>query len=111
MLDALEFRTTTGGIEVGIFDSSEVPKADGHNNFSGDSKLPKRRFIPEKNQSFRPIIESGIEAVLDRYRTDVDSDLDFLSGLIGAVGTTEILGSRIIDESVDLSIEDIIGGL
>ena len=36
MLDALTFKPMPGdSLEVGIFDSNEVPKADGHNNFSG----------------------------------------------------------------------------
>lgn len=106
MLDSLTYEITNNGIEVGIFDASEVPKADGHNNFSGDSKLPTRRFIPKGNQNFRPIIEAGIETVLDRYRTDVTSDLDFLSDIIGGVVTTNVLAS-----DLDVTIDEIIGGL
>lgn len=43
----------------------QMGKADGHNNHSGDSPLPKRQFIPEEDQTFRPSIRSGIEAIID----------------------------------------------
>lgn len=41
-------------------------KADGHNNFSGDSKLPLRRFIPNANdgETFRPKIRDGIREII-----------------------------------------------
>jgi len=75
MLDALEFKTTTDGIEVGIFKSSEVPKADGHNNFTGKSKLPTRQFIPKDKQKFKRNIESGIKGIVNEAKVtkrDVD---------------------------------------
>ncbi len=59
MLDSLEVVVKGKNIEVRIA-GSEAPKADGHNNFSGDSKLPTRSFIPNANkgQTFkRPIID------------------------------------------------------
>jgi hypothetical protein len=72
MLDALEYRNTRDGIKIGIFKSSEVPKADGHNNFSGDSRLPQRRFIPEEDQSFKSRIEKGIQRIVDEYKEGGD---------------------------------------
>jgi hypothetical protein len=67
MLDALEFKETANGIEVGIWDKSEVPKADGHNNFSGDSKLPERRFIPYKGQKFKSDILQEVASIITSY--------------------------------------------
>jgi len=43
----------------------QMGKADGHNNFSGDSPLPRRQFVPEEDETFRPAIRAGIEAIID----------------------------------------------
>lgn len=67
MLNSLEAKNKSGDeIEVGIFKSSEVPKADGHNNFSGDSTLPRRRFVPTERQSYKREIQSGIDRIIRR---------------------------------------------
>lgn len=69
MLDALTYKPVSGNnIEVGIFASSQVPKADGHNNFSGESKLPTRRFIPEEDESFKKNINQGINRILKDFK-------------------------------------------
>ena len=70
MLDSLEFKNTRAGVEVGIFKASEVPKADGHNNFSGQSKLPTRQFIPKENEKFKRNIESGIKNIVNQFKVD-----------------------------------------
>ena len=44
--ESLQFRSTDDGVEIGIFHKSQQGKADGHNNFSGKSQLPQRRFVP-----------------------------------------------------------------
>ena len=70
MLDSLTFKNTTKGIEVGIFKATEVPKADGHNNFSGKSTLPKRRFIPKDSQKFRKSIQNGVKGIINEFKAD-----------------------------------------
>jgi len=47
----------------------EQGKADGHNNFSGESALPLRQFIPDaaKDQTFRPAIKAGIKEVIQDF--------------------------------------------
>ncbi len=50
MIASIDFKKTDTGIKVGIFDSNEVDKADGHNNFSGKSKLPMIRRTPRATQ-------------------------------------------------------------
>jgi len=67
MLDSLTFKNTSQGIEVGIFRSSQVPKADGHNNFSGESTLPERRFIPDESEGFKRDIEKGIKDIINDF--------------------------------------------
>ena len=44
----------------------QMPKADGHNNFSGDSKIPTRRFIPyEKDgETFKSDILKDIRSIV-----------------------------------------------
>ena len=71
--EALEFRTTDQGIEVGIMHKSQQAKADGHNNFSGKSYLPRRRFIPTSRQDYKSEIMAGVDRILNAYRsTDID---------------------------------------
>lgn len=53
MLDSLEFRETTDGVQVGFFDE-QAAKADGHNKLSGrNNRTPKRRFLPRQGQKFK----------------------------------------------------------
>jgi hypothetical protein len=61
MLNSLKAETTPNGIEVGIFDSSQAPKAYNHNE--GDT-LPRRQFIPEAKQRFVGEIEKGINDIV-----------------------------------------------
>ena len=71
LMDALETKIhSDGSIEVGIFKPSEVGKADGHNNFSGESKLPTRQFIPKKDQTFKREISEGIKDIIKEYQND-----------------------------------------
>lgn len=63
MLSALDFHKTAEGIEIGVF-GKEAPKADGHNNFSGDSSLPQRRFLPDVGQEYRPSIQNEIDKII-----------------------------------------------
>ena len=50
-------------------DEDQQPKADGHNNFSGESKLPVRRFIPyaKQDETFKSdIIKTIRDIVLEK---------------------------------------------
>ena len=58
-----------GGLEIGVFDEDEAQKADNHNKVSAKSKktnVPKRQFIPSKEQSFNKKITQGIQAIIDK---------------------------------------------
>ena len=105
MLDSLEFELTSRGIEIGIFDSDEQGKADGHNNFSGDSKLPTRRFIPDENEDFNGRIMTGVRQILNQYREDFDPfDFDLR-------GLSALALARSVIEPDSISIDDITGDL
>jgi hypothetical protein len=63
MLDSLSFKAKGDVIEIGVF-GSEAPKADGHNNFSGDSKLPQRQFLPKEGQRFKRDIDGVVKSII-----------------------------------------------
>jgi hypothetical protein len=97
LLDALRYKSNDRGIEIGIFKSSEVPKADGHNNFSGDSKLPTRRFIPKDDQKFKQQIDTGIKSIVNEYKRKAPSSDPFAS----------ILAVEESDQRVDIQVGDL----
>lgn len=64
MLDALEYRATEDGIELGFF-GDQAWKADGHLKFSGkDNGIPKRRLLPDEGQEFVPAIQRELEKIV-----------------------------------------------
>ena len=72
LLSSLESHdVSTNVIEVGIFDDSgQAPKADGHNNLSGKSSLPTRRFIPSKGEEFKVKIMREVKTTIDLLRDE-----------------------------------------
>lgn len=63
---SVNFETYRDGIEVGVFDSKEVPKAYGHNTgYKGHPTIPEgkytREFIPKKEQEFKKTIQNKIK--------------------------------------------------
>lgn len=69
MLGSLDYRITGDKIELGVF-GSDAPKADGHNNYSGKSKIPTRQFLPKEGDSFSSDISSIIDETIDTYVAD-----------------------------------------
>jgi len=68
MLDALEVVEVKDRLRIRI-KGSESGKADGHNNHSGKSRLPTRRFIPGSGETFKRDIISGIKEIVGEYAT------------------------------------------
>lgn len=68
MLDSLKVYVE-GNRVITEITGEQAPKADGHNNHSGKSKLPLRRFIPKKEdgETFQPAINEGIKEILDSF--------------------------------------------
>ncbi len=62
--NSFEFRQKGRGIEVGVFDKSEAPKAFNHQR--GDT-LPTRQYLPEGGQKFKRNIESEIKRIIKDY--------------------------------------------
>lgn len=67
MLDALEVARKRGKMLSLQITGAEAPKADGHNNHSGSSKLPERIFIPKEGGNFKPAILSGLKRLLEEH--------------------------------------------
>lgn len=63
LLDALTSKSTDSGLELGWF-GAQAGKADGHNNFSGRSNLPRRQALPDVGQDFKAEISKGVEAII-----------------------------------------------
>ena len=69
MLDSFGGKTRTRNsdtIKMGVF-GSDAGKADGHNNFSGKSKLKKRQFLPKKNQKYAESIRKEVKNIIDDH--------------------------------------------
>lgn len=73
MLSSLGYKPTKAGIAVGIMDPTQRPKADGHNNFSGESKLPVRRFIAGSDQNFVGSIMNEIPKIISEFEVQDES--------------------------------------
>ena len=69
MLEALDYRIQGDKIEIGVF-GDQAPKADGHCNISGDSSLPRRRFIPTEGETFDRAIRDLVKQTVNTYRID-----------------------------------------
>lgn len=70
MLSSLDYEITDDGIKLGIF-GKEALKADGHNNLSGSSDLPQRRFLPDEGQDYKRSIEAGVESIIADIMAEV----------------------------------------
>ena len=91
MLDSLDFRIEGDEIVIGVF-GEDAPKADGHNNLSGESKLPERRFIPAEGQGFVSSIEREVARIInDAVAQDVAPPVGRLSRVQSQTELYEVL--------------------
>jgi hypothetical protein len=93
MLDSLDFRVTDEGIEFGVFGSA-APRADGHNNLSGESRIPTRQFIPKEGEGFISSIEKEVARIIaDATAVDPELATDFLEQVESPSELYTILGA------------------
>lgn len=73
LLDSLKIERKRNTLRLTVPDE-EQGKADGHNNFSGESPLPERKFIPDADngESFTPEILGGIKDIIDEFIQERD---------------------------------------
>lgn len=70
MLDALDVVVKSRNKLSLQIEGDEAPKADGHNNHSGLSSLPERKFIPKKDETLKRDIWQGVKGILEKYTGD-----------------------------------------
>lgn len=70
MLEALDIRVKGNKLTILVNDNSQAGKSDGHNNHSGKSELPLRRFIPEEGEGFVSEIEDGIDEIISEFEEE-----------------------------------------
>jgi hypothetical protein len=92
MLQSLNVDASEDGIIIGVF-GGEAPKADGHNNLSGQSELPQRRFLPDVGQKYkREILNGAKEIINDILADDVPISSDDLAGVESTAALYDVLG-------------------
>lgn len=89
MLDQLDYRVTDDGIEIGVYGDA-APRADGHNNLSGDSKIPTRRFIPAEGESFRDGIAREVDRILADAASEEVTEEQFVDLVEGVSSSSEL---------------------
>ena len=79
MLEAFKVKDIGGNkLEIGI-NGKQAPKADGHNQISGEAKswasksgMPKRRFVPDKKQTYKKEIMGKVNSIISNYREKIE---------------------------------------
>lgn len=91
MLDSLTFEETDDGIELGHFDD-QAAKADGHNNLSGKSSLPQRRYLPDVGDEYEPSVQVEIRKIIaDALVEGVEIDTEDFSGVTTKADLYDVL--------------------
>ena len=120
LISSIDYRVKGNTIQVGVFDSENAGKADGHNNFSGNAN-PKytRQFLPKEGQQFRSDIMKLMAETVENYKaesTELDTErlneieskselFDYLKEELGIDSTAAmkraVLGSKNLIELLD----------
>lgn len=74
LLESLSAEYEGDTLVIGV-SSSQEGKADGHNNFSGDSNLPTRRFLADSGEVFKDQ-DKIIQNIIPLYEVDVSEALE-----------------------------------
>lgn len=101
---ALGFKNSKDGIIVGIMKADQRPKADGHNNLSGESKLPTRRFIPDSEQDFAGSIMKQIPNIISEFETQPQETGTILDEEI----LLNIVGRQASEEKISVTLSNVL---
>ena len=100
MKDEIDFKPTKTGVTLGVF-GDRAPAADGHNNLSGKSSLPTRRFLPDQGQNYKKDIKLEVERIKadiiaeeTTFKKSVFNNVDTRSALYDKLGSLLGLTSR-----------------
>lgn len=103
MLDSLNFKVNSKGLDIGVYGPA-AERADGHNNLSGESDLPQRRFLPDIDQKFKDEIQTEINNIIE---DSVAEDIPFARRDVAFIKNKEELYSVLADKFPFLDPEDI----
>lgn len=103
MLDALEFKRTKDGIKLQVT-GTEAPKADGHNNFSGKSNLPTRKFLPQEGDKFVGSIDGNIRSIIS---DQVTKSMKIKKSDLRGITTKRQLNKFLREEFPTVSVADV----
>lgn len=107
MLDSLDTKITNKGFDIGVYGSA-APRADGHNNFSGDSKLPPRQFLPKAGEKFKSDIQAEIDKII---KDKVMEQVEVGRRTFATIRTADELFAVLDELYPDLSRRDIKEGI
>lgn len=82
LLSAVRTEVTRDNMVRIFVEDDQSDKADGHNNHSGESSLPLRRFIPGENEGFRSGIEKEIISIVKEAPRTRSLEQEALSELV-----------------------------
>lgn len=100
MLDALEYVRVPEGVRIQIR-GDQAGKADGHNNFSGESELPTRQFLPKEGDEFTGSVAQEIDGIIaDEMTTRFRISKRDLSDIASKQDLNRFLISRFPDTSL-----------
>lgn len=63
MKDEMDFEATSKGVAIGVY-GERAGAADGHNNLSGKSSLPLRKFLPDEGETYKKKIASEVDRIV-----------------------------------------------
>ncbi len=69
MLDSVDFNASGTSLTIGVYGDAAL-RADGHNNFSGKSSLPKRRIFPDEGQQYKADVVKEIARIASDYKSE-----------------------------------------
>ena len=76
MLDSVDYKPSVNSLTIGVYGDAAL-RADGHNNFSGKSSLPKRRIFPGEGQEYKSDVQKEIKRIISDYRSSNPIAKDF----------------------------------
>lgn len=100
MLDALGYSRTDNGVKLFV-SGEEALRADGHNNFSGKSQIPTRKFLPEEGDSFPRSVTKEVEAMIsERQVASVNIKRSELTSIASKVALNAFIATKFPEVTV-----------
>lgn len=108
MIGSIDFKTDGDKITIGVF-GKDAPKADGHNNLSGASSLPIRRFLPEVGESYTGDIKKLILDEIRKTKAESADISDKLEDVESSEDLYEVLRGVFVGETKARIKEAVLG--